>query len=166
MDWISSAQFVETLKRFHDSPIKARRYLDDPSSSSQTWLYRSKGRVIASITDAETSMEVDDFLSRFAADYWKPEPFFFLQDVRQRSLAVRVVEHLIETGNLDWIISDCDINFVRQCDHCHGLMCEGLMCGDSGHYCCVECLLAENPGLTREELEAEGIDVYWSEWEG
>lgn len=170
MEWISSSKFVEMLKRFPNIKIEARRYLSSSVASMHVWEYSSKSGKFFYHLDGKTKQLTEiGFLRKFASDHWRPEPFFILNDEKQKSLAIHLVEYLIMTGNLDWIICDCDVQFLRQCDHCHCLMNEGWLCGDTYHYCSDECLLAENPGITQEELNNLGVDdnsiIYWTEWE-
>lgn len=110
-----------------------------------------------------------DFMKKYPDDHWKPDDFFHLADDKQKALAVRIVEHLIETGNLDWILTECNIEFVRECQHCHALMDEGWLCGDIYTFCSDDCLLKDNPSLDKKTLEQlyedEGSEVYWTEWE-
>ena len=158
------------LKRFPDTTIKARRYLGSPLVSMHVWEYRKEDNRFFYHLNGKTQQLTElGFLRKFASDHWRPEQFFFLNDEKQKSLAARLVEHLIMTDNLDWILCDCGVNFLRKCDHCHKLMNEGWMCGETYHYCSDECLLTENPGITKEELDNLVADdnsgIYWTEWE-
>lgn len=172
MEWISTAEFAQMLKRFPDTRIEAKRYTFGAEHVLYVWEYRKELNKFCYHLDGKTRQLTErGLLRKFRSDnwHWRPEPFFFLKDEKQRVLAVPLVEHLTMTGNLDWIISDCYVNFLRQCDHCHALMNEGWMCGESYHYCSDECLLAENPGITQEELDtlvaSDDSDIYWTEWE-
>lgn len=170
MEWISSTDFIKMLKRFPNTKINARRYLCSLLASMHTWEYQSDlNSFFCHLNGKTTKVTERQFLKQFASDHWRPEQFFFLKSEEQKALAVRLVEHLIMTGSLDWIICDCNVNFLRQCDHCHKLMDEGWMCGETYHYCSDECLLAENPGITQAELDNlvvdDDSDIYWTEWE-
>lgn len=170
MEWISSSKYIEMLKRFPNTKIKARRYLGSRLSSMHIWEFRNEQNTYLCHLNGQTEeINESQFLKQYASDLWQPKPFFSLDDEKQKLLAVRIVEHLIMTGNLDWIICDCNINFVRECDHCHKLMNEGWWCGETYKFCCDECLLAENPGITKEELRNlvvdDNSDIYWREWE-
>lgn len=170
MDWISSTEFIEMLKRFPHVKIEARRYLGKSLTAFYEWEYRNESKTFVYHLNRKTKEFTESkFRKQFASDHWFPKQFIFLNDEKQRSLAVHIVEHLIMTDNLDWIICDCNINFVRECVHCHCLMNEGLLCGDTYTYCSEECLLAENPGITKEELnklmEDDDSQIYWTEWE-
>ena len=170
MDWISSTEFIEMLKRFPNKKIGAKRYTFGNKHTLYLWEYRNESGKFRYHLDGETRQLTErGFLRKFASVPWRPEQFFFLDDEMQKSLAVHLVEHLIMTGNLDWIICDCNVNFLRKCDHCHKLMNEGWMCGETYHYCSEECLLAENPGITKAELDNlvadDESDIYWTEWE-
>ncbi|MCQ2228307.1 MAG: hypothetical protein MJZ13_01015 [Bacteroidales bacterium] len=169
MDWISSTGFVEMLKRFPNTKIRAWRYLDSSPASMYVWEHRDDCNKFFVLHDGKTiELTEHEFLRIFASDLWRPEYFFVIDDEKQRSLAVHLVEYLIMTGNLDWIISECDVQFARQCDHCHKLMNEGWMYGESYHYCSKECLLAENPEMTKEWFDSLAADydsdIYWTEW--
>lgn len=170
MEWISSTELIEMLKRFPNTRIEAKRYTFGAEHTLFSWEYRKESSKFCYHLDGKTKQLTErGFLRKHRSDLWRPEQFFFLEDEKQKSLAVHLVEHLTMTGNLDWIISDCDVNFLRQCDHCHKLMNEGWMCGDTYHYCSDECLLAENSGITQEDLDNlvvdDDSDIYWTEWE-
>lgn len=170
MEWISSTEFIEMLKRFPDTEIEAKRYTFGAEHTLYSWEYRKESSKFCYRLDGKTKQLTErGFLRKFSSDHWRPEQFFFLDDEKQKSLAVHLVEHLTMTGNLDWILCDCNVTFLRKCDHCHKLMNEGWMCGETYHYCSDECLLAENPGITQEELDNlvvdDDSDIYWTEWE-
>ena len=101
MEWITSSQFVEMLKRFPDTKIAARQYLGSLDDSRQTWEYHADGNVLFHhFGENKEEMTECDFMEAFETDNWRPDDFFHLADERQKALAVRIVEHLIETGNL------------------------------------------------------------------
>lgn len=169
MEWITSSQFVEMLKRFPDTKIAARQYLGSLDDSRQIWEYHADGNVLLHyVGENKYEMTECDFMESYGNAHWQPDDFFHLSDERQKSLAVRIVEHLIQTGNLDWILTECNINFVRECQHCHGLMDEGWLCGDTYTFCSDDCLLKENPSLDKETLEQlyedDDSNVCWNEW--
>lgn len=170
MEWIVTTEFIEMLKRFPDTKIRAKRYLGSFISSTHVWQYcKVPNKFSYHLNGKIKHLTERGFLRAFASDHWRPEPFFFL-DEKQKTLAARIVEHLIMTGKLEWIILECDMNFVRQCNHCHKLMNKGWMCGEAYKFCCDECLLAENPEISREKLYNRTVDdnsdIYWTEWEG
>ena len=170
MEWITSSQFVEMLKRFPDTKIAARQYLGSLDDSRLIWEYHADGNVLFHhVGENKDEMTECDFMKSYGNAHWQPDDFFHLSDERQKALAVRIVEHLIQTGNLDWILTECNINFVRECQHCHGLMNEGWLCGDTYTFCSDDCLLKENPSLDKETLEQlyedDDSNVCWTEWE-
>lgn len=170
MEWITSSQFIEMLKRFPDTKIAARQYLGSLDDSRQIWEYHADGNVLLHyVGENKYEMTECDFMESYGNAHWQPDDFFHLSDERQKALAVRIVEHLIQTGNLDWILTECNINFVRECQHCHSLMNEGWLCGDTYTFCSDDCLLKENPSLDKETLEQlyedDGSNVCWTEWE-
>ena len=170
MEWISSTEFIEMLKRFPNTKIEATLYVIGAEHEHYSWEYRKESGKFCYHLDGKTRQLTErGFLRKFRSDHWRPEQFFYLEDEKQKLLAVHLVEHLTMTGNLDWIICDCNVTFLRKCDHCHKLMNEGWMCGETYHFCSDECLLAENPGITREELDNlvadDDSDIYWTEWE-
>ena len=170
MEWISSTELMEMLRRFPDTEIEAKRYTLRAEHTLYSWEYRKESSKFCYQLDGKTKQLTErGFLRKFRSDHWRPEQFFFLDDEKQKSLAVHLVEHLTMTGNLDWILCECDVTFLRKCDHCHKLMNEGWMCGETYHYCSDECLLAENPGITQEDLDNlvadDDSDIYWTEWE-
>lgn len=159
------------LKRFPDTRIEAKRYtIDAEEHIEYCWEYRRKQNKFVYHLDGRTRQLTErGFMRKFAADVWRPNQFFFLNDEKQKALAVHLAEHLIMTGNLDWIICECEVNFLRTCEHCHKLINEGWMCSDTYNYCSEECILAENPRVTREELDSlladDNSSIYWMEWE-
>lgn len=169
MEWISSTEFVEILKRFPNIKIEAKSYLGSSIVSTHVWEYHSKSdKFIYHIDGKSKQLSESWFLRKYASDHWRLKQFFYLTDEKQKDMAIHLVEHLIMTGNLDWIICDCDVQFLRECDHCHGLMKEGWMYRETYHYCSDECLLAENPEITQEKLDNlddNNSDIYWTEWE-
>lgn len=169
MEWISSAEFVKMLRRFPNTRIEAKRYTYGAEHTLYIWEYRKDaGRFSYRLDGKAGQLTERGFMHKFASCSWHPEPFFSLRDDKQKALAARLAEHLIETGNLDWIITECGVNFLRKCDHCHSLIQEGWMCGETYHYCSDECLLAENPGITQEELNNlvadDDSDICWTVW--
>ena len=170
MERVSSTELMEMLRRFPDTEIEAKRYTLRAEHTLFSWEYRKESRKFCYQLDGKTKQLTErGFLRKFRSDHWRPEQFFFLDDEKQKSLAVHLVEHLTMTGNLDWILCECDVTFLRKCDHCHKLMNEGWMCGETYHYCSDECLLAENPGITQEDLDNlvadDDSDIHWTEWE-
>lgn len=170
MEWISTTEFIEMLKRFPNTKIRARRYLGSSIVSMHLWEYcKEQDKFCYHLDGKMKQLTERDFLRKFASEFWLPEQFFFLDDEKQKSLAVHLVEHLTMTGNLHWIVCECRVTFLRICDHCHKLINEGWMCGDTYHYCSDECLLAENPGITQVEFDKlvadDNSEIYWTEWE-
>lgn len=170
MEWITSSQFVEMLKRFPNKEISASQYPMSSDCSRQMWVFHNdSNKFVRLVSEGKDELTEIDFMKKFADDHWKPDDFFHLTDDRQKVLAVRIVERLIQTGNLDWILTECNIGFVRECQHCHGLIDEGWLCGDIYTFCSDDCLLKENPSLDKMTLEQlyedEGSEVYWTEWE-
>ena len=135
MEWISSTELMEMLRRFPDTEIEAKRYTLRAEHTLFSWEYRKESSKFCYQLDGKTKQLTErGFLRKFRSDHWRPEQFFFLDDEKQKSLAVHLVEHLTMTGNLDWILCECDVTFLRKCDHCHKLMNEGWMCGETYHY--------------------------------
>ncbi len=170
MEWITSSQFMDMLKRFPNTKITARQYHGSQDDAMQTWEYHADGNVfIRYLGENKEEMTECDFMEAFETDNWRPDDFFHLADERQKALAVRIVERLIETGDLDWILTECNVGFVRKCQHCHSLIDEGWLCGDTYAFCSDDCLLKENPSLDKETLELlyedDSSNVCWNEWE-
>lgn len=87
----------------------------------------------------------------------------------QSTLEHLLVEGLRRRGALDEVICHYGIESVRECCHCHSLMCEGWMYLDCWTYCSDECLLAEHPEEDIEVLNQEALGdsaTYWTAWEG
>ena len=79
---------------------------------------------------------------------------------------IPISDFLTETRDIDWVIEECGIGFVRTCQHCHRLMDEGWWCGETWTFCSKECMLAENRGMSEAEMEErmENGDIEWMEW--
>lgn len=169
MEWMKTNEYVEMLKRFPGTKVLAMRYTP-PAHAIQTWSYLNDAELFVCHDDEEkTRLSESDFLKQYEGDYWRPDEFFHLTDERQRAMAVRIVEQMITLGRLDEILTLYHIEFARECQHCHALMNEGWLCGDTYTFCSDECLLAENPALTEEDLARLSEDEYslvdWNEWE-
>ena len=88
----------------------------------------------------------------------------------QRTLETLLVEELRKRGALEDVISEYEIETVRECNHCHQLMNEGWIYAGCETYCSEECLLKAHPDEDVDELkkqaEDDDSDSYWTTWEG
>lgn len=169
MEWISSTEYIKMLKHFPNTKIEAKRYTFGTEHALYSWEYRKESDKFCCRLDGKTKQLTERVsLRKFRYDHWRLEQFFFLENEKQKSLAVHLVEHLTMTGNLDWIICEGNVNFFRKCDHCQKLISEDWMCGGTYHYCSDECILTENSGITKEELDNLVADddsgIYWTVW--
>lgn len=169
MEWIETPSLIAMLRRFADTTITARRGSDDRLPRHRLCYLHDKQRIVHRCDGCVQRTTTEMFAARYADERWRVEPFFRLEDGRQRDLAVRLVETLVMQGDLEWVISDCNIEFVRECEHCHRLIAEGWCGYNSVTYCSDECLMADNPAITQSRLreleEDDGEDFYWTEWE-
>lgn len=88
----------------------------------------------------------------------------------QRILSRLLVEELRQRGALEDVISEYEIESLRECTHCHRLMNEGWIYQGFETYCSDRCLMKAHPEADLDELKREtsdnDTDTYWTEWEG
>lgn len=88
----------------------------------------------------------------------------------QRILSKLLVEELRKRGALEDIITQYEIETLRECSHCHRLMNQGWIYQGFETYCSDRCLMRAHPeedleGLKRAASNSD-TDTYWTAWEG
>ena len=167
MDWIDTNKMQELLKRFPERVIEAKMYRPHGKSIRTMWSYdAADGMFVFGSNGRNVRMCEHEVMQKYGAERWLVTPFFSLRGEKERALAVRMVEELVMRGDIDWVIEECGIGFVRTCQHCHRLMDEGWWCGETWTFCSKECMLAENRGMSEAEMEErmENGDIEWMEW--
>ena len=86
----------------------------------------------------------------------------------QRILTKLFIEELRKRNALSDVIYNYEIENIRECDHCHKLINEGIVYEGLGNYCSVKCLLSVYPEVKEEAYSPVDDDsyVYWTSWEG
>lgn len=171
MNWITTQEFISMLKRFPEKQIEVSLYLGRGIRSTHWWEYHKKEKMFWRSTGNGDSLYTENEILRyFGNQRWKPLPFFFLNSDNSKRLALRLVEELISYDHLEEVISEHELDNVRECSHCHQLMEEGWIVADFGQYCSDNCLQEVFPRLDMEEVKRnageEKASIYWTKWEG
>lgn len=168
MEWAETTKIIKTVKRFAGKEIRAVRYSTDGRHTSYKWRYDNASKMLRIKTEGEElALSEEEVEGRFESDFWRMMPFVFLREEKERALAVRMVERLMMAGDIDWVIDDCRIDFLRSCHHCGRLIDEGWWCSEMWVFCSKECLRAANPFLSKEEeerMEETDGGIEWMEW--
>lgn len=170
MDWIDTDNMVAVLKRFPDRKIETMIYRLQGKMDTMIWVYdRQTDEFVVTSDGKDKRIREEDMTVLFGKDRWLIRPFFFLTDEKEKAMAIRLVEELIMADNIDWVIEECGIEDMRTCQHCRRLINEGWWCDETWSYCSDECMIAENPEISKQEIEklkeTDG-GIEWMEWKG
>lgn len=179
MKWMNTQELVSILQRFPKEQVEASVYLGSGLVSNHIWMYSiDDGHFQHTLGDGHFQHTSEaksrrcseaELYRSYSHHHWKVKPSFFLRNGHEKQMALRIVEELGVLGLLEDFITECELDNVRICEHCHHLMDEGWLVDDCRTFCSDECLRSAYPNIDISELQAQPPDsdcwAYWTRWE-